>query len=101
LSTSHLYTLSLHDALPIYHLEANIRERLAGVRDNGAPGYRLPNIANLSFERIEGEAAVIAMDLEGVAVSTGSACASGSLEPSHRSEEHTSELQSRSDLVCR
>jgi len=65
------------------HLEANIRERLAGVRDNGAPGYRLPNIANLSFERIEGEAAVIAMDLEGVAVSTGSACASGSLEPSH------------------
>jgi len=65
------------------HLEANLRDRIAGVRDNGAPEYRLPNIANLSFEGIEGEAAVIAMDLEGVAVSTGSACASGSLEPSH------------------
>jgi cysteine desulfurase len=44
---------------------------------------RLPNIANLSFEGLEGEAMVIAMDLEGIAISTGSACASGSLEPSH------------------
>jgi cysteine desulfurase len=46
-------------------------------------GPRLPNITNLSFERLEGEAAVIALDLEGVAASTGSACSSGSLEPSH------------------
>ena len=46
-------------------------------------GPRLPNITNVSFERLEGEAAVIALDLEGVAASTGSACSSGSLEPSH------------------
>jgi len=63
-------------------IESSVRSRLPGVRVNGAEP-RLPNISNLSFERLEGEAAVIAMDLEGVAVSTGSACSSGSLEPSH------------------
>src|SRR5262249_29217784 len=50
---------------------------------NGTGQSRLPNITNLSFDGLEGEAMVIAMDLEGVAISTGSACASGSLEPSH------------------
>lgn len=63
-------------------LEGEARRRIPGVRVNGGPP-RLPNISNLAFERLEGEAAVIAMDLEGVAVSTGSACSSGSLEPSH------------------
>jgi cysteine desulfurase len=63
-------------------LEDEARRRIPGVRVNGTPP-RLPNISNLSFERLEGEAAVIAMDLEGIAVSTGSACSSGSLEPSH------------------
>jgi cysteine desulfurase len=62
-------------------LERRIRVRIPGVRVNGkAP--RLPNITNLSFAGIEGEAALIALDLEGVAISTGSACSSGSLEPS-------------------
>ena len=65
------------------HLERQIRETVPGVRTNGTAESRLPNIANLSFEGLEGEAMVIAMDLEGVAISTGSACASGSLEPSH------------------
>ncbi|MBM3790420.1 MAG: cysteine desulfurase NifS [Acidobacteria bacterium] len=64
-------------------LEDRVRERVPGVRVNGSVEHRLPNISNMSFEGIEGEAAVIAMDLEGVAVSTGSACSSGSLEPSH------------------
>jgi cysteine desulfurase len=64
-------------------LEKQILDAIPGVRINGSARTRLPNIANLSFEGLEGEAAVIAMDLEGVAVSTGSACASGSLEPSH------------------
>jgi cysteine desulfurase len=63
-------------------LESQIRARIPGVSVNGkAP--RLPNITNLSFAGIEGEAALIALDLEGVAISTGSACSSGSLEPSH------------------
>ena len=65
------------------HLERQIREKIPGVRINGTAQARLPNITNLSFEGLEGEAMVIAMDLEGVAISTGSACASGSLEPSH------------------
>jgi len=56
--------------------------RIHGARVNGQ-GARLPNIANMSFDGLEGEAAVIALDLEGIAISTGSACASGSLEPSH------------------
>jgi cysteine desulfurase len=56
--------------------------RIPGARVNGR-GARLPNITNLSFDGLEGEAAVIALDLEGIAISTGSACASGSLEPSH------------------
>jgi cysteine desulfurase len=74
-----------------------MRSRVAGLRDRienlvltGIPrtrmngeGMRLPNISNLSFDGMEGEAAVIALDLEGVAVSTGSACSSGALEPSH------------------
>jgi len=63
-------------------LESRILDRIQGARINGhAP--RLPNISNLSFENLEGEAAVIALDLEGVAVSTGSACSSGALDPSH------------------
>jgi cysteine desulfurase len=63
-------------------LENQAMTRMPGVRVNGH-GPRLPNISNLSFERLEGEAAVIALDLEGVAASTGSACSSGSLDPSH------------------
>jgi cysteine desulfurase len=63
-------------------IESEIKSRIAGMRVNGqAP--RLPNITNLSFDGLEGEAAVIALDLEGLAISTGSACTSGSLEPSH------------------
>ena len=64
-------------------LESRIQEIVPGVRVTGDPGHRLPNITNLSFSGVEGEAAVIALDLEGVAVSTGSACSSGSIEPSH------------------
>ncbi len=64
------------------HLERRVLETISGSALNGAAS-RLPNLVNFSFEGLEGEAAVIAMDLEGVAVSTGSACSSGSLEPSH------------------
>jgi len=63
-------------------LENQATTRISGGRVNGQ-ALRLPNITNLSFENLEGEAAVIALDLEGIAASTGSACSSGSLEPSH------------------
>jgi cysteine desulfurase len=63
-------------------LESQIMSRISGTRINGS-ALRLPNISNLSFENLEGEAAVIALDLDGVAVSTGSACSSGALDPSH------------------
>jgi cysteine desulfurase len=63
-------------------LEKETMARIPGVRINGHAA-RLPNISNLSFDGLEGEAAVIALDLEGIALSTGSACSSGSLDPSH------------------
>jgi cysteine desulfurase len=53
----------------------------SGVNGAGAP--RVPNTTNLCFDYIEGEALVIALDLKGLAVSTGAACSSGALEPSH------------------
>lgn len=53
------------------------------VRLNGDRTNRLPNNANLSFRYIEGEALLLHLDLNGIAASSGSACASGSLEPSH------------------
>jgi cysteine desulfurase len=50
---------------------------------NGVRDPRVPNTTNISFDRDEAESLLIALDLEGVAVSTGSACSSGTLEPSH------------------
>ena len=53
----------------------------AGVNGDGAP--RIPNTTNIHFDFIEGESLVIALDLKGLAVSTGAACSSGAIEPSH------------------
>jgi len=64
-------------------LERGIRDRIQDVRMNGHPELRLPNILNMSFARAEGESLLLALDLRGIAVSTGSACAAGSTEPSH------------------
>jgi len=64
-------------------LERGILERVPGTAVNGAPEPRVPNTTNVSFDRIEAESLLIALDLEGIAVSTGSACSSGTLEPSH------------------
>ena len=60
-----------------------IRERIPGVRLNGHATLRLPNNANFSFEGVEGEPVLLGLDFAGVAASSGSACSSGSLEPSH------------------
>jgi cysteine desulfurase len=62
--------------------EQGVFERIDDVTRNGDVEHRLPNISNLSFSRIEGEGLLINLDMQGVAVSTGSACSSGSLEPS-------------------
>jgi cysteine desulfurase len=64
-------------------LEAGILGSVPGTAVNGALGARVPNTTNISFERVEAESLLIALDLEGIAVSTGSACSSGTLEPSH------------------
>ena len=64
-------------------LEAGILARVPGTVVNGALDRRVANTSNVSFERVEAESLLIALDLEGVAVSTGSACSSGTLEPSH------------------
>jgi cysteine desulfurase len=62
--------------------EAGISERVEEIVFNGNRERRLPHLSNISFRYIEGEGLLINLDLQGVAVSTGSACSSGSLEPS-------------------
>ncbi len=64
-------------------LEAGILARVAGTVVNGDRNGRVYNTTNISFDRVEAESLLIALDLEGIAVSTGSACSSGTLEPSH------------------
>jgi len=64
-------------------LEAGILASVPGVAVNGDRACRVPNTTNLTFDFIDGEGFVIATDLRGIACSTGSACSSGSLEPSH------------------
>jgi cysteine desulfurase len=64
-------------------LEAGILRAVPGTAVNGFAEARVPNTTNISFDRIEAESLLIALDLEGIAVSTGSACSSGTLEPSH------------------
>jgi cysteine desulfurase len=64
-------------------LEEGILSLIPAVTVNGARDRRLPNITNICFESVDGDALVVAMDRQGVACSTGAACSSGSLEPSH------------------
>jgi cysteine desulfurase len=64
-------------------LETGILSRVPGTHVNGGASPRLPNTTNIGFDGIEAESLLIALDLDGIAVSTGSACSSGTLEPSH------------------
>ncbi len=63
--------------------EEGLLQRLSGSVVNGTPSSRVPHTANLSFRGVEGEALLVALDFKGLAVSTGAACSSGSLDPSH------------------
>lgn len=64
-------------------LRSGIESKIDAVSFNGHPTDSLASTLNVSFEGVEGEAILLYLDLEGIAVSTGSACASGSLDPSH------------------
>ncbi len=64
-------------------LEASLLDRIPNARVNAGRAPRTPNTTNIQFDGIDGEAMVIALDLRGFAVSTGSACSSGAVTPSH------------------
>ena len=64
-------------------LQARLTAAIPNVRVNGDQEHRLPNTTNLSFEYIEGESILMHMDIYGICASSGSACTTGSLEPSH------------------
>ena len=64
-------------------LEEGLGERIPGVLYNGKGVPRLPGTSNISIPGVDGEALIFSLDMEGVAVSTGSACTSGEIEPSH------------------
>ena len=65
------------------HLIGRVLSEIPYVRLNGDRTKRLPNNANFSFQFIEGESLLIMLDMEGICASSGSACTSGSLDPSH------------------
>jgi cysteine desulfurase len=64
-------------------LESGVMAALPGVLRNGHPTERLPQTANLALAGVEAESLILALDLSGIGVSSGAACSSGSLEPSH------------------
>jgi cysteine desulfurase len=64
-------------------LENSVLDRIGGTGVNGSRRARTPNTSNIYFDGVDGEALVISLDLRGFAVSTGAACSSGALTPSH------------------
>jgi cysteine desulfurase len=83
LARSHMEATARRTATLRDRLEEQILAGVTGTAVNGDRAARVPNTTNISFDGLEAESLLIALDLEGVAVSTGSACSSGSLEPSH------------------
>lgn len=83
MATAHLEDNAAHMMRLRDRLIAGIMERVPEVRLNGHPTDRLPNNCSLSFQGVEGEALLLRLDLAGIAGSSGSACTSGTLDPSH------------------
>ena len=83
LATASLEANAAHTAALRDRLMTGILQRVPDTRVNGTMDSRLPGNLNLSFQGIEGEALLLRLDLAGVCASSGSACTSGSLDPSH------------------
>jgi cysteine desulfurase len=83
LATAALLTAPKHIATLRDRFEQTLLSTIQGVRRNGAAEPRLPNTSNLTFSGIEAESALLLFDQEGLCCSAGSACSSGSINPSH------------------
>ena len=83
LAQGNLQTEAVHVARLRDRLENALLEKCPDPRINGDTSHRLPNTSNISFEYVEGEAILLRIDEFGICASSGSACTSGSLEPSH------------------
>ena len=64
-------------------MRKGLHKHIDRIHENSEPEHSLPGTLNISFEYIEGESLILRLDMEGICVSTGSACTSGSMEPSH------------------
>jgi cysteine desulfurase len=82
LARLHLESIGVETKILRDYLETSIEKCIPYIQFNGERENRVPNITNISFRYLEGEGLLIALDLKGIAVSTGSACSSGSTEPS-------------------
>jgi cysteine desulfurase len=82
LAREEMHERAAHDSALRDLFERRVRDTIGDVVMNGDREHRLSHLSNISFRFIEGEGLLINLDLEGVAVSTGSACSSGTLEPS-------------------
>ncbi len=82
MAKSELTATAQHLQSLLTKFESEVGERVSDIVFNGERDSRLPNISNVSFRNVEGEGLLINLDMQGIAVSTGSACSSGSLEPS-------------------
>jgi len=83
LSTAEINTYKEYFSTLRCKLRLGLEEKIPNIKINGHPVDVLPNTLNVSFPGAEGEAILLSMDMQGIEASTGSACASGSLEPSH------------------
>lgn len=83
LAAGELYEMLVHEEMLRDKLIRGLIQRIPDVKLNGHPTRRLPNNVNMSFLYVEGESLLLNLDMQGIAASSGSACTSGSLAPSH------------------